>query len=140
MIVCFYKDSGDEWELLKKEDDSLFIVYDRPAYRYQTGSKRDIPQNDSVVILYSGSRWLGMYFQGSKNVNKTYRAQYTHNFHAFWDRAYTNLTKFVSDPTTESTPVAVDFFEIIDRGERYGPFGELEPLRMPKGSGYFQCD
>ena len=109
-------------------------------YRYLTGLKRDIPQNDSVFLLYTGSRWFAMYFQGGKDKSREYWSRYSHDFHAFWEQAYTNLTTHVSDPTTESSPVAVDFFQIVARGERYGPFGELEPLRLPKGSGYFQCN
>lgn len=37
-------------------------------------------------------------------------------FHSFWDRAYSELTRFVSDPTTKSSPIAVDFYEIGERG------------------------
>ena len=55
-------------------------------------------------------------------------------------QAYNNLTRFVSDPTTETSPIAVDFYNITDRGNRYGPLGQLTPLSYPPGSGYFQCD
>lgn len=54
--------------------------------------------------------------------------------------AYTSMTQFVSDPSTDSSPIAVDFYNITDRGPRYGPLGQLTPLSSPRGSGYFECD
>ena len=33
----------------------------------------------------------------------------------------------------------VDFFEIGNRGSKYGPLGELLPIQDPPGSGYFEC-
>ena len=54
-------------------------------------------------------------------------------------KAYNNLTMYVSDPTTDTSPIAVDFYNISDRGPRYGPLGQLTPLSEPPGSGYFQC-
>ncbi len=58
---------------------------------------------------------------------------------AFWDGVYTEVTHAVSDPTTRSSPIAVDFFRIGRRGEKYGPLGELIPAQTPVGSGYFEC-
>jgi hypothetical protein len=54
--------------------------------------------------------------------------------------AYNELTSFVSDPSTDTSPIAVDFYNITDRGSRYGPLGQLTPLAHPPGSGYFECD
>eukprot|EP01082_Thalassiosira_pseudonana_P006679 g5773.t1 g5773 contig20:138326-138774(+) len=99
----------------------------------------DMPENDAVMLVYTGSRWFGMYFEGIHNRTIEWRSNYSYEFHAFWENAFSQLTRFVSDPTTESTPVAVDMFEITDRGDHYGPMGELTPMRVPRGSGYFQC-
>ncbi|KAL7473434.1 hypothetical protein ACHAXS_014060 [Conticribra weissflogii] len=89
------------------------------------------------------SRWFGMVFKSGRNstiYDDYYWNTYSREYHAFWKEAYTNLTKIVSDPTEESNPISVDFFQIGDRGDRFGPFGELFPMRLPLGSGYFQCD
>lgn len=37
-------------------------------------------------------------------------------FHAFWEKAYSELTVIVSDTTSESDPVATDFYIIGERG------------------------
>eukprot|EP00970_Alexandrium_tamarense_P018127 scaffold13320_cov215-Alexandrium_tamarense.AAC.11 len=131
--------NGETWDPRNDTLDSIFIAYDRPIYRYSTGFKMDMPENDAVMLVYTGSRWFGMYFEGIHNRTIEWRSNYSYEFHAFWENAFSQLTRFVSDPTTESTPVAVDMFEITDRGDHYGPMGELTPMRVPRGSGYFQC-
>ncbi len=39
------------------------------------------------------------------------------DFHAFWEKAYSELTVIVSDTTSESDPVATDFYLIGERGK-----------------------
>lgn len=92
-------------------------------------------------------------------------------YHPFWSNDLiqneVNKTVFISDPTSASTPVGVDFYEIGEQGkqlavswefvhhaprselhlivlfchvgEQYGPFGVLYPMQNPPGRGYFQC-
>ena len=65
-------------------------------------------------------------------------------FKAFWDNTkYNELAYLVSDPVTatEFTPVGVDFFEIKERGEQFGPFGATYPYQLynQTGRGYFRC-
>ena len=56
----------------------------------------------------------------------------------------------MSDPVTGTkyTPVGVDFFEIMDRGEpigdrsdQFGPFGDLKPVQKynQTGRGHYRC-
>ena len=59
--------------------------------------------------------------------------------HAFWDLVYEENTHAVSNPTSRSDPIAVDFFRIGRKGTKYGPLGELLPAQEPPGSGYFDC-
>lgn len=60
---------------------------------------------------------------------------------AFWGEAYNDVTFYVSDPTDGYTPVGVDWFNIMERGEQFGPFGALQPIQMynQSGRGYFRC-
>merc|ERR1719221_2162117 len=68
-------------------------------------------------------------------------------FHAFWNKAYSERTSFVSDPTTESTPVGVDWYLVEERdgvkllGDQFGPFGSLLPVQLNNqtGRGFFRC-
>lgn len=90
-------------------------------------------------MIYGGSRWFGAYYEGMASIGKVGWVEYVTEFHAFWDEVYTHQTKIVSDPSTHSSPIGSDFYSIGKRGERYGPFGELNPLSDPKGSGFFDC-
>ena len=47
----------------------------------------------------------------------------------------------VSDPTSGSTPVGVDFYVIGERGDQFGPFGALYPIQLHNqtGKGYYRC-
>lgn len=60
-------------------------------------------------------------------------------FHAFWEDLYGQQTKFVSDPTTQSSILGVDFYKLGLQGKEYGPYGELFPLSDPAGSGLMRC-
>jgi len=61
---------------------------------------------------------------------------------AFWNRAYSSYTYYVSDPTQNPTPVGVDWYRIgEEKGSQYGPFGALYPAQLynQTGRGFFRC-
>ncbi|KAL7550457.1 hypothetical protein ACHAWF_017755 [Thalassiosira exigua] len=115
------------------------LVYHRVLFWHIGGGNITRTPEDQLVIAYSGSRWLGTFEEGGGCKGKEYWTKYTSETHAFWDRAYTMRTRWVSDPTDNSDPIAVDFYRITDRGARYGPLGELTPEQYPPGSGFFEC-
>ena len=90
-------------------------------------------------MSFSQNIRFGAYFEAMASIGLEGWIVYVTEFHAFWDRVYTDRVKIVSDPTTQSSPIGSDFFLIGNRGERYGPFGELNPLSDPAGSGFFDC-
>ena len=47
--------------------------------------------------------------------------------------SYDNDTIAVSDPTSRSYPVGVDFYRVGEKGDQFGPFGVLHPLQEPPG-------
>jgi len=51
-----------------------------------------------------------------------------------------NETIAISDPTSRSDPIGVDFYMLGEQGEQYGIFGVLYPLQDPPGRGFFRCD
>lgn len=140
--LFFFQDFNDTWriawvDILEKKP---FFTYERPVYVYEGGwSNFTIPKDDIVIMIYGGSRWFGAYYDGMASIGKEGWVDYITEFHAFWDRVYTDRTKIVSNPTTHSSPIGSDFFLIGGRGERYGPLGELNPLSDPPGSGFFDC-
>lgn len=101
-----------------------------------------VPKNDVLTLQYSGSRWYGMSFEGLQNrsdeewvavslevrcVIVAYHGRSKHSYltiafkyHAFWNQAYNDVTKFVSDSTRSSTPIGTDFYLIGERDERHG--------------------
>ena len=87
-----------------------------------------ISEDDALLLIYSGSRWFGSYYEGASQSNREYWLQYAREMHAFWDELYKENTVYVSNPTSRSEPVAVDFFKVGWRGAKYGPLGELIPL------------
>jgi len=89
-------------------------------------------------MLFSGSRYLGIVFKETRFQEVNFWQSMAADYHPLWS-VELNKTIFVSDPTTESTPVGVDFFEIGEQGEQYGPFGVLYPMQYPPGRGYFHC-
>ncbi|EED89764.1 predicted protein [Thalassiosira pseudonana CCMP1335] len=130
--------SNSTFNLVEWDDEEFFRIYGRPVYRYQTGfsdellaSQNVTEQEDAIFLLYTGNRWFGTVYKGVRNNTREYWDAYTREFHSFWEDAYAEVTRFVSDPTTGSSPIAVDFFLIGQRGEEFGPFGELFPLREP---------
>ena len=136
------KDMNDTWRIAWVDiaERKPFFSYDRPVYVYESGWKNlTIPEGDIIIMIYGGSRWFGAYYEDTESMGLEGWVDYVTQFHAFWDKIYTDQTKIVSDPTTSSSPIGSDFYMIGKRGERYGPFGELNPLSDPPGSGFFDC-
>ncbi|KAL7487697.1 hypothetical protein ACHAW6_013274 [Cyclotella cf. meneghiniana] len=120
---------------------SLFTAYSRPTYGWygNTFEKYNLTQDDSLFLIFSGSRWLGIVFNGTRLQDAEFWKSTATEYHPFWSVELMQ-TVFVSDPTTESTPVGVDFYDIGEQGEQYGPIGVLYPMQYPPGRGYFRCD
>mmetsp|Transcript_15754 Transcript_15754/g.33903 ORF Transcript_15754/g.33903 Transcript_15754/m.33903 type:complete len:654 (+) Transcript_15754:159-2120(+) len=140
-------DSGAVWNLIpieeKENEYSSWKAYGRGVYIYRgsgeiQGTATDFEEDD-LVLMYTGSRWFGSYYRGGKQLGLDYWLHYSRELHAFWDQVYETNTYFVSNPTSHPDPIAVDFFQIGRRGEKYGPLGELIPLSDPPGSGFFTC-
>eukprot|EP00804_Cyclotella_cryptica_P027652 CCRYP_010272-RA/>CCRYP_010272-RA protein AED:0.09 eAED:0.09 QI:844/1/1/1/0.75/0.77/9/300/469 len=133
------------WSAVMLRDQNLFTTYGRPLFEWNGNSfeKYNLTQEDNLYMIFSGSRWLGIYFKGQSHLALELWEHSASEYHPFWSNDFThnevNDTVFVSDPTTESTPVGVDFYEIGEQGEQYGPFGVLYPMQTPPGRGYFQC-
>ncbi len=130
---------GDIWRMNLRDPDNAWKSYGRAVYDYHGGSNKTVPENDNLALVYTGSRWFFTVFEGAQNKSIDYWLEYSKEMHAFWDRIYKGNTQAVSNPTTRSDPIAVDFFRIGRRGEKYGPLGELIPLQEPPGAGYFEC-
>jgi len=132
--VEYYQSHG-EWGY----PGTLFQEYSRPLYTY-IGD--DAAADEILWLLYSGSRWFGMVINlGDLNRTMEELTGGILEFHAFWNRAYSKVTQYVSDPTDGDTPVGVDFYAIGERGEQFGPFGALYPMQVHNqtGRGYFRC-
>ena len=130
---------GGRWELLMSDEHSPWRAYGRGVYNYDSGSNVTLFEDDSLVLVYTGSRWFFSVFEDGKLMNGEYWLRYSREVHTFWDRLYQDNTKAVSNPTSKSDPIAVDFFFVEERGERYGPLGKLVPTQDPPGSGFFEC-
>ncbi|KAL7461130.1 hypothetical protein ACHAXS_001558, partial [Conticribra weissflogii] len=133
--------NNDTWSLYELEGNKgdFFSVHDRPVYIYSSGLGNLVDEADQVGLVYTGSRWFGALYEGLKSVPLEFWVEYSTDFHSFWDKIYDNNTVTLSDPTTDLSPIGVDFYIIRNRGEQYGPYGLLEPLRLPSGSGHFRC-
>mmetsp|Transcript_8257 Transcript_8257/g.17580 ORF Transcript_8257/g.17580 Transcript_8257/m.17580 type:complete len:512 (+) Transcript_8257:1-1536(+) len=118
-------DWNDTWYLTFIDEANFFVSYDRPVYTYLKGLNVSVEDQDILTLLYAGSRWFGMVFEDGKIRDQSYWLQYGKEFHAFWEKAYSELTVIVSDTTSESDPVATDFYIIGERGKQYGPYGEV---------------
>jgi hypothetical protein len=121
------------------DEHSPWRAYGRGVYNYDSGSNVTLFEDDSLVLVYTGSRWFFSVFEDGKLMNGEYWLRYSREVHTFWDRLYQDNTKAVSNPTSKSDPIAVDFFFVEERGERYGPLGKLVPTQDPPGSGFFEC-
>jgi len=136
-------DGDDRWNILPIEkidyEFTSWNAYGRGVYKYAWGGNVTIPEDDALLLTYSGSRWFGSYYEGANQKGRDDWLHYAKEYHAFWDEVYKENTQYVSNPTDRSEPIAVDFFTIGRRGAKYGPLGELVPLREPVGTGYFEC-
>lgn len=140
---------NDTWYAIPTPDCEPLLEYNRPVYQlshesdvFKTSNNVVTASNDDIIYLvYSGSRWFGIVVKGGANMTIDQAVNIAEEFHAFWDRAYAEFDVFaVSDPTTNSVPVGVDFYLIGEKGPQYGPFGVLTPLQDPPGRGVFRCD
>ena len=113
--------------------DDIWQEYSRPVF-----SSTD--NNERWSLVYSGSRWFGMNLTGKDVASEQWLTSVS-NFHAFWYRAYANSTTFVSEITKESSPVGVDWYQIGERGNQFGPLGALSPVQRynQTGRGLFRC-
>lgn len=132
-------DRGDIWNIHLLDNKHAWRSYGRGVYNLVSGVDVTVPKNDSMVLIFTGSRWFYSIFEGGKAKGDDYWVQESLEMHAFWGRLYKDNTYAVSNPTYRSDPIAVDFFEIGRRGEKYGPLGELIPYANYSGSGYFEC-
>ena len=90
--------------------------------------------NYSVILSYSGSRFYGTIV----GPNSTLDELFPKDYHAFWTQAFdVDRTFIISDKTSSSTPLGVDFFEMRRRIDslrnpnvqfNYGPYGAEIPL------------
>mmetsp|Transcript_27195 Transcript_27195/g.46217 ORF Transcript_27195/g.46217 Transcript_27195/m.46217 type:complete len:673 (+) Transcript_27195:113-2131(+) len=120
--------------------DSNYVVWDDIWQEYSRPVFSSIDNDERWSLIYSGSRWFGMNLTGTNVASKQWRTAVS-NYHAFWYRAYENTTTFVSDPTKESSPVGVDWYQIGERGDQFGPLGALTPVQRynQTGRGLFRC-
>ncbi|KAL7483355.1 hypothetical protein ACHAW6_009005 [Cyclotella cf. meneghiniana] len=136
---------NETWSVVRLNDQTLFTTYSRPLYSWNGSSfdKYNLTEDDSFYMIFSGAHWLVIYFKGQRNLSLEFWEYSAAEYHPFWSNDLThnevNNTVFISEPTSASTPVGVDFYEIGEQGEQYGPFGVLYPMQNPPGRGYFQC-
>mmetsp|Transcript_1542 Transcript_1542/g.2367 ORF Transcript_1542/g.2367 Transcript_1542/m.2367 type:complete len:158 (+) Transcript_1542:411-884(+) len=98
-----------------------------------------------VVIAYTGSRFYGTITDSNATLDELFPPDY----HAFWSESFdVDRTFIISDATSISSPVGVDFFEMRRRFSTllnpnvqfsYGPYGALIPLMEYQGTGFFHC-
>jgi len=137
--------------------DTIFSLYSRPVYRYIGGGaeEHDIdPTTEFLFLMYTGSRWFGVQYDllqpplswsrkhPGQNMTMSDLFESNYEFHAFWNQAYSEITLYVSDPTSKPTPVGIDWYMIGERGQQFGPFGALysAQLHNQTGRGYFRCE
>ena len=134
--------STEYLDMIPGEDAVLFQEYSRPVYVYRGEAMGDMSEGDIIWLVYSGSRWFGLQLNlEEQNITQQDLVAGTQNFHSFWNRAYDDVTFYVSDPTKGSTPVGVDWYVIGERGSQFGPFGALYPVQVNNqtGRGFFRC-
>ena len=134
--------STEYLDMIPGVDPVLFQEYSRPVYVYRGEAMGDMSEGDIIWLVYSGSRWFGLQLNlEEQNITQQDLVVGTQNFHSFWNRAYDDVTFYVSDPTKGSTPVGVDWYVIGERGSQFGPFGALYPVQVNNqtGRGFFRC-
>lgn len=67
------------------------------------------------------SRWYAAVYKDTTDQPTSYWKEYATEFHAFWDDIFALETVALSDPTTRSDPIQVDFYRIGQRGPKFGP-------------------
>jgi len=105
----------------------------------------EILNDYKVVIAYTGSRFYGTITDSNATLDELFPPDY----HAFWSESFdVDRTFIISDATSTSSPVGVDFFEMRRRFNTllnpnvqfsYGPYGALIPLMEYQGTGFFHC-
>ena len=113
---------NETWSLLHNADCEVLYSYDRPVYTlthiddaFKMISVNDVltlQDADLVNLVFAGSRWFIMRLVGGRNLTLNELQQLGSEFHAFWDEAYDTSTIVVSDISTASFPVGVDFYRI----------------------------
>lgn len=140
-------DYNDTWYVVYSRDCETVRAYGRPvyaltridhAYKIANGVTT-LHDDDMVYLMFAGSRWIVILYKGGKSQSLDDLKQQALESHPFWDRTYDDRALVVSDPTTGSFPVGVDFYKIGERGQQYGPMGLLHPLQSPPGRGIFRC-
>jgi len=138
-------EEGDRWsiDVARNYSSDLFESYSRPTYIYVDGLPEDVEtESDDLALLYSGNRWFTVFMRGAQRSDDVaYWDWQTANYHAFWSEVYKpGTTLLISDPTTLSTPVGVDFYSLGEQGHQYGPFGVLNPIHNVSGQGAYRCE
>lgn len=112
---------------------------DVSSYLYEDNDEMESTEDlyASILVIYAGSRWFVSIDFVINGTSLFYKTEY----HAFWDDLFQQQTFYISDPATGSTPIGVDFYEIMMLSEfnDYGPFGLLKPAANITGAGYFHC-
>ena len=115
-------DSADRLVLLRDETDDIVSLYDRPVYYNTYYNVDDGSHNATALFLYLGRRWYDIETPLLPEEVVEY-AKPEHFFHAYWDAIYEYNTWFFSEPTTESTPVGLEYNELIDFSGDFGAYG-----------------
>lgn len=120
---------GDVWSLdvntTYENYGDTFQTYGRPVYTYVGGVPEEMfkqREGDEYTLMYSGSRWFNVRLEGARTHIETPSWKWlTSNYHPFWMTAYNpESTSTVSDPTTNDSPVGVDFYWVGMQGNQYG--------------------
>ncbi|KAL9184898.1 hypothetical protein ACHAXT_002675 [Thalassiosira profunda] len=108
MSVEYYNGAMNETGPL----DTLFQEYARPVYTF-IGDEIDgqpMREDDVIWLMFTGRRWFGIQFNmRERNITLDELYGGLIEFHAFWNRAYSTVTTFVSDPSNNPTPVGMDW-------------------------------
>eukprot|EP00580_Thalassiosira_gravida_P005882 CAMPEP_0201654886 /NCGR_PEP_ID=MMETSP0493-20130528/45732_1 /ASSEMBLY_ACC=CAM_ASM_000838 /TAXON_ID=420259 /ORGANISM="Thalassiosira gravida, Strain GMp14c1" /LENGTH=425 /DNA_ID=CAMNT_0048131459 /DNA_START=779 /DNA_END=2056 /DNA_ORIENTATION=- len=142
--------SNASWSFKYSRDCGYLLEYDRPLYTLRNDEtytftndteEAVLNEEDIVNLVFTGSRWFARRYIGGKKLTPDQVEYRAIEYHAFWDNKYGSTENIaISEPTTRSYPVGVDFYRIGEVGEQYGPFGVLYPMQEPPGRGALRCD